>query len=277
MTKITINEHELDIPQSWDECTDSQALGIATLAMRDSTVNRFVAFKRLLPNHLRHMVHSFSAEQAADIVKLMGWAFSTFPTRPINWEPVAPKWWKFWKKPAEARYMPDAQGTTLVAIEFHFAETLFRNIGNSPAALAKFVAVLVRPQKRRYDPLAHDYDGDRRHRFNPALIDVQAEQILEHLPTNYLCYVYLWFLGLKSYLANMYQPLFHAPEEGEEKRQKHNTIPDFGWLGVIFDLAAEGTFGNEEQTQYAYLHNVFTYLCKRYYDRIPPEQLSAAQ
>jgi len=276
MKTITFNEHSFQLPQSWDECNNPQAVSVSGYAMVDTAAMRFLAFKALCPPKLQDHVQHLSAGQAADVLPCMDWLYNSYPTRAIDWEPAQPSRWKWWLPVPEAVYMPTGVGDQMVMVEFTFADDLFRLAHVSDVALARFVAVLCRPQKRHYDPTAHDYDGDRRHRFNSALIDIQAEHLMRHVPARYLCYVYLWFIGFKYALAERYKPLFRVPDENDSKQpEAAPKIPKFGWVGIMFDIADGGAFGTEQEVQYSYIHDVFTYLSKKKYFQQPAQPTEA--
>lgn len=129
-------------------------------------------------------------------------------------------------------------------LEFIFADAYFVAYSKNPAQaewLDKLVAVLYRPQRRRYRPRAADYGGDRREDFNPVHVGVRADT-LARLPLATKLAIYTWYRGCRGQLERDFPRVFTPAHE-----ESASNAPS-GWAHVAREMSG-GAFGTLEQTE----------------------------
>ena len=135
--------------------------------------------------------------------------------------------------------------------------------GQHPKAnswLTKLCLYMARPIDKRIDPKdAETYMGDRREKFNTAVIEQRWPLFREIDPADrFGC---LWFfLGCKAYIHQKYKGKLWFDTHDEEGNeiigvQKDDKPQPFRWIEICRKLAG-GKFGNLRETQFAGLYEV---------------------
>ncbi|MND84261.1 hypothetical protein D3C80_761490 [compost metagenome] len=153
---------------------------------------------------------------------------------------------------------PKDELENLTFIEWCFADSYFERYvflkkqeQQDPANeyLDKFLAVLYRPKKQSYDPLAIDHDGDIRVRFNENLIKERAKD-MNYLPCHIRDGIVLWYMSCRQKIENDHPHIF------PQKKKISGSEPDFGWMGVFDELTGDKFGGQDELAR----TNLFTVL-----------------
>ncbi|MDB5270878.1 MAG: hypothetical protein JWP58_3918 [Hymenobacter sp.] len=155
-------------------------------------------------------------------------------TLPRTWRrPLPTAWWG-----------PREKFRNLRFLEFAFADAYFVAYCQDPTQaqwLDNLVAVLYRPQRRPYRPLASDYDGDRREAFNPVHVAARAAQVA-HLPHLVKLAIVTWYRGCRLELERVYPAVFTPAIESKAAESTD------GWAHVAREMSGP-TFGTLEQTE----------------------------
>jgi hypothetical protein len=136
----------------------------------------------------------------------------------------------------------------LTFLEFVYADSYFVAYCQTKdeAWLHKLLAVLYRPQRRRYRPHAADYGGDRRQDFNQYLVAGRAAK-LAHLPAAEQLAILTWYRGCREQLEGRFHRVFTPSREEQAKTD--------GWAHVLREISG-GPFGTLEETSRQHLHTV---------------------
>jgi hypothetical protein len=254
-------KYVIDIPEKWDDIKPEQWLLVSPYLISDSTANRIDTLKAFVPYKAKDFFFALKPKQLTDLVQLLDWMYDV-----DNWFDTP--YISSFEMEGETYLLPAKYLAYSTVIEYTFADKFFEQImAGDSTKLDNLILSLCRPKRQdAYDLTT--WDGDDRERFNPVLIEYRLEG-MKKVDYRMKCFFLLFFIGCKKTLGARYSPLFVEREESEAKPKG---IPNFGWVGIIWDLA--GNITNEEKVQYSNLHNVMAYLCKKHYDN---EELAAKQ
>jgi hypothetical protein len=151
-----------------------------------------------------------------------------------------------WRRPFPRTWWgPRESLRNLTFAEFIFADAYFVAFATrrEAGALDKLVAVLYRPQRRRYRPKAATYRGDRREDFNEHLVAGRAEQVARLTDAEKLA-VLTWYRGCRDELV-LHFPLVFTPDEDDEENPRPASTTT--WGQVLRELSGT-SFGTLDET-----------------------------
>ena len=250
MLKVKLNDNELSIPQSYEELGKSVVL-LSPFLIRDTVENRIEILKAFFPSKLLPLFYALRDDQVHDLIQYFDWFYDEYFDTPVI---------SVFKVGGIEYYLPEQYLKRCNVIEYTYADRYFEMVAAGDySKIDNLILSLCRPKRTdNYNEV--DWDGDVRERFNPVLIEKRLKN-MEELSVQFKMYFLLFFIGCKKTLAKKYAPLFRKRDEEDEESPSQ---PDFGWVGIIWDLA--GGIADEEKIQYSKLHNVMAYLCKKHYD-----------
>jgi hypothetical protein len=248
---VQLNGRPRAVPATWNELTRPLLLRVVSAlyaSNADEMQLRIRLLAVLLQVPLATVVLGFTAVQIIQIKWLTDFVLAelTLTAQLLPW--VRLPWRRDWRR---RRYWgPRERFRNLRFLEFTFADAYFGAYaaGHDPAHLDQLVAVLYRPQRRKYRPKAVEYDGDRREAFNPVHVAARARQ-LQHLPDAEKLAVYTWYRGCRLELEHDY-PLVFTPVNEDAATQS----PD-GWAHVAREMSG-GIFGPLAQTEQQLVRDV---------------------
>lgn len=247
--------HSFYLPQNWDEVGTDKLLELSPLLLLDSANNRIEIVKAYAAQS-KETLDAFLSLTVQDVYRLTSiieWVYDTWICKP---------YFSFFKNDKrEKYYLPSETLGNCSVIEYIFADKYFEAIRTGDTnKLNYLLATLCRPRRKNYKPDAVDADGDIREKFNSVLIEQRAA-LMEKVDIRFKLFFLLFFIGCKKELARKFPPIFISAEDAEVP-----TSPDFGLIGIVWDLA--GGLVEAEKVQNEYLHTVFAYMCKRHYDNL---------
>lgn len=248
--------HDFYLPQNWDEVATDKLLQIAPILLVDSANNRIEIVKAYAAKS-KDILGAFLSLSVEDVYRLtiaIAWMYDTWFCKP---------YFDFFKNDKRDKYyLPADSLANCTVIEYIFADKYFEAIRNGDSTKLNYLlATLCRPRRKNYNPDAVDADGDIREKFNSVLIEKRAA-LMGKVDMRFKLFFLLFFIGCKKELAKKFSPIFTAASENTDVP----TSPDFGLIGVVWDLA--GGLGDAEKIQTEYLQTVFAYLCKKHYDNL---------
>jgi len=250
---------EVTFPASWAEVRDKEILSIAPLlfAGEQEQLHCKVLILRKLLHIPWRVFGTFTAEQVRDMITELAWMFTTPMDVPVV---------KEFEFKGQIFHMPLPALRNVVAIEFATAEGYLRAFTDTSKpnghALNQLVATLARPEKRNLDVNDPEFDGDVREKFNSRLVDYRADEF-RNLDINVKMAVLKFFLGSVKTIQKKYGILYPEAEPNEDGTVSVAPSASMGLVGVLFDLAETGTFGDFEAVAFTNVHTVLTYLTKK--------------
>ena len=160
---------------------------------------------------------------------------------------------------------PRARFRNLRFLEFIFADAYFVAFSQEPDHeewLNRLVAVLYRPERRPYQPLAVDYGGDRREDFNEHHVALRTAR-LARIPRAEKLAIYTWYRGCRLALERDFPHVF-TPAHQDAAQQATD-----GWAHVLREMSGP-TFGPMALTEQQLVRTV---LAKMEDDAVRAEQL----
>jgi hypothetical protein len=266
---ITIHKTNYSVPSSWSEITNDQLIKVAPLIFgspESMMVRKGLALLFLLPD-LKRYYSRLTDGQKWDLFNLTDWLFEDISGRSVVRT--------FTHKNVEY-FLPEDNLRKESIIAFSFADNYFQQFINTkdPLYLDKVIACIAR-QKGSYDfPALQETEGDHREHFSTSRTLERSKAFLD-LPIGIKNAVLLFFMGSKKFIHKQYEILFTKKEEpvkspadkkanfGKKKIPK----PDYGWIGIIYDLAEQKTFGSFDQVKHQFLHTCCYYLTKKKYEQ----------
>lgn len=173
--------------------------------------------------------------------------------------------------------LPSRHGENLTCLEYAIADEYYKAFTDGDAgALALLVATLCREEDP--DAEAALRRGDKRVPLHDKAEIVARAERLRDAPHEMQLQALLYFGGMKTYMHRVYGKwLFEQPEEEEEdsgiEASKKPRGPDFGWWGMLQQVAEGRVFGNIKDVYQASLHEVCVYLVRK---RLQEEQAQTA-
>jgi len=259
MHTVQIGTRVKPVAASWDELSPKQLLALMPVVYGlypNQTAQRLRVLPLLLgitPTFLLKL----TAVQVVEISWLADFVLDEPCTLTAQLLPVlSRKWYE------HDLYGPTAGLDNLTFLEFVFADSYFVAHCRAPEAgwLDKLLAVLYRPERRRYRPTAPDYGGDRRQDFNENLLELNEKRVAS-LPEATKLAVLTFYRGCRHALEQAY-PLVFA-EAGEQPASTG------GWDQVLREMSGQA-FGDFASTGRQLLHQL---LAKMQEDAARAEQL----
>lgn len=174
--------------------------------------------------------------------------------------------------------LPSARMANASLIEYAFADKAFlklQALPNTPQGnkeklelITRITAILCRPQRTDISLLSEEYEGDPRKKFSTPLVEARIEAF-KNLPFSIKQAVFLYFVACRKWLHQNFKILFDDTKAKDDKKEgfaktKLNA-PDFGWMGIIFQLAESGTFGPFDEAKHFFLHTACYHLSQKAY------------
>jgi hypothetical protein len=227
------------IPEKWEEIPAKVLLQITPALYRDNANSKIEILKLFVPNKARKLFFKLDAENVYSLTQLLDWLFET----PIT-SPLIP----FFKLGLMERvYLPSYLLEDMTMLQLAFVDAYFEKIvGGEIHHLDDFVSCICKPK-------GEVFDEDKAKARLPKI---------KKLSINEKLFCLLFFSGNKQLLAERYPVLFRKREEDTSE----NKMPDYKWVGVIWQLA--GNLANEKEIQNKNIHNVLGYLCYEHYQKI---------
>lgn len=150
-------------------------------------------------------------------------------------------------------YLPAEKFADGTAVEFAMADECFQQFldGDEDAPL-RLLAVIARPHRRGKRIPVTDWDevDHRLRRFRG-------------LPPEWTLQAVMYWAGVKEYVHATYgEWLFRQPDD-DEQEDHTPTGPNFGWWGILMNIAEGGPFGSLEKVHQRNFHEVCIYLVQK--------------
>ncbi len=159
--------------------------------------------------------------------------------------------------------LPEENLSDLVLFEYGTADLYFREFTKAEPnlkALDLLIATVCRPEKKDLNINDPAWDGDRRERYHSKIAERRAMDF-SRLPINVKMVVLQSFIAGQRTIHQDYKEIFVSAKGGGTG----SSSPDFGWIGLVDDLAEQSIFGDWEKTAYTNLHLVLFHLKKKHY------------
>lgn len=280
MHRIDIFNKTYMVPSSFTEISTKQALAVLPYIISPPQHPEELAkaqaqvLYRLLPIYnyqWRKLATPANAGALNSMLQLTNFLFETPGTKPLFTE---------FRFNGVQYLLPSDKLSNCSLIEYAFADKALTGIlalDNSPKneakkleAITRIVAILCRPMRTDVDLQSPEYEGDPREKFSTPLVEHRV-QIFKKLPLHIKQAVFLYFVAGRKWLHENFKVLFdnREPNEPETKnipfgKTKLNA-PDFGWMGVIFQLAESGVFGPFDQVKHFFLHTACYHMAQKAY------------
>lgn len=268
MNTVTIDKKNYQVPASWAEINDEQLQKVAHLifGLPETLITRQgIAITILIPS-LKKIWTDLTEDQAWDLIRLTGWIFDDISGRSIIRE---------FEHEKIKYHLPEDNLRKESIIAFSFADNYFDQFVQTKDAqyLDKVIACIARQAGSAEYPALQSVEGDIREHFSTSRTAERAKAFAT-LDPGIKTAILLFFMGSKKYIHKQYAVLFQKPDlEAEKKAPEKPSFgkkiipkPDYGWLGIIYDLAEQKTFGPFDQVKHQFLHTCCYYLTKKKYE-----------
>jgi hypothetical protein len=258
---VTINNESYYVPTAWDDLNKEEVLlfcqipyATAPHQARLLLLSLFIPFDKL---------ELLTAEQLTQLLE------SVFAFTETNFTTPLIKYFEI----KETKYLlPDAEFANLNIAEFAYADNNYQElfgIGNhanqaNPAAINKLIATLCRPRRHQVEIEDQKWNGDHRQTFNPHKIP--TELFTNELSEAQRLYFLKYYESCKAALYQKYEVIFNQKKPKQNTNKSFKQTVNFGWAGIIFDLAEAGIFGDKDKVAYENLHDICYYLSKKQYE-----------
>lgn len=234
------SQQKISVPDSWEKLTSEQFNVISPALFRDCENNRIEILKVLCGAKAWKYLKKIDPYQLQQLCTYLNWLYQKdMISHPLKYISVG-----FWEK----LYLPKKFLDDTTFLQFIYADKYFEGLASGDVEMIdKLVSVLCLSKGEKFD-------SDK--------CDTRLSKI-KKISNNQKLGIVFFFLCCKAQLAKKYSVLFQEREDGEKPQSQ---TPDYGWLGVAWDLA--GSIVNENEVFEKPLHNVLGYLCKKYYDNL---------
>lgn len=276
MHQVTIRNKTYQVPEGWSELNSKQIIRIAPYILgtpESLPYRRAMILHKLLNVNNSLWVRLSNVNNAPKLHEMCGlidWAFDELNMKPLITE---------FELNGQQYLLPSEGMHNASMIEFAFADKAFsrfvkldnteKNLKDKTKEIDLIVAILCRPKRIDIDLNSSEWEGDPREIFSTPLMEKRAIEF-KKLDIGIKSIVFLYFIACKKYIHKQYAVLFEMPEEEQDAKLEFGKIklnaPDFGWMGVIFQLAESGTFGDFDKVKYSFLHTACAYLSKKAYE-----------
>lgn len=228
------------VAEKWDELTGEQFKQIVNILLADhpGRHSEILLLSVLLGVHIKFLL-KLKAEHLTGIIHLVRWIDSEVD--------ITQQLYPYIKAPSKL-YGPAGGFDNVTAVEFHFLEFYYLEWKKSgdDASLYKFIAVMYRPAKKKYD-IGKNPDGDIREPFNQNVTEYYASRIKKLSRQICLCLVFQ-YESWRRRLEAEYKAVFtkSGPGLGIEA----------GWFGVFRGVAADGKFGTLDKVEQLNIHTL---------------------
>ncbi|MCA8830188.1 hypothetical protein [Hymenobacter pini] len=271
MHDVQIGRRHRKMARTWNELTGEQLLQVCRIYGKDFNLRALLhrAMLGVLLQVPARVLRKINHVQVLELKPFYRFLLEPDQGRPLTAQLLPRLPVRSWRQAffAPTLYGPADSFRNLSFSEFIFADTYFLRYlqTTEEAALDKLVAVLYRPQRRDYNPLAVSYGGDRREDFNEHLLAARARHVAR-VPHYVKFAVLLYYRGCRRELERRYARVF----EGDTNRKAALS----GWQAVLHGLA-DGVHRIDATAQQR-LHNVMREMQRvlENYDRAKEAQQS---
>lgn len=266
MHQITLRTAESEIactlPETWEECPVGTFAKLLPLWAAAGPYSRAVLSVLLRTDRGKRFPGNWLQDVPSEALGPLFDCLAWMPQPTV--QPVQPS---FTIKGRDY-YFPATRMQNITLAEFAFVDLAWQlrayqvQRGRTDAAkewTARLCGYLLRPLDPRIDPTdAETYQGDRRERFNTAVIEERLDLFREHITSEMVEGVLLYVAGCKHHIRNSYQTLWPPSEQTAEELQaqieKQRPEPK-RWLTLARQMAG-GKFGTYDQTMFTNLYLV---------------------
>lgn len=267
MTEVTFNKETFQVPASWSEISDQDLVNVAPLIFgppETLMIRKGLAFSILLPD-LKKYYNRLTDFQKWDLFNTLDWLFDDISGRSIL---------RFFHHKGIQYFLPEDNLRKESIIAFSFADNYFQQFIDTkdPAFIDLVIACIARQKGSNAFPALQEVEGDPREHFSTSRTQERSKRFKD-LPLGIKNAILIFFMGSKQYIHKQYEVLFNRKEEQEDKPAKKEfgrkkiPKPEYGWIGVIYDLAEQRTFGPFDQVKHQFLHTCCYYLTKKKYEQ----------
>lgn len=246
--QLKLGNIEFSLPEKWDDMPAQLIVGVSPFLFQETEKNKIEILKLILPADILPYFFLLDATQLYDLMGVIDWMYESFFPK-LYIEGVT-------ADDGEIYLPPEPLMKRSTIIEFAYADKYFEMIANGDSSkINQLLLTLCRPQRK---PIIdrEEWNGDKREKFNPVLIEERIAKITQ-VPLAVKMHLLIFFIQVKKQIAQRYAVIFSNRDEDEKKPSGN----DFGWVGVIWDLA--GGIADEEKIQYTNMHNVMGYLSRQ--------------
>ena len=262
----------MQLPVNWAQLPPQTVLEIAPYALSDTIDNRVRCLEILCSSEQVVALLDMTHKEVNNILPQLNWIY----IEPLT-EPVVNGFWLG----EDFLLLPQTRLKCCNLIEWIYAEAAFDEITGTgafdkyppnAAAIDKLILALCRPKDANLDMDSPHWQGDMREYFSPILNERREKsKKMDSVPLNFKCFFLLFYLGCKKYIQKQYSILFSSDSMSADEQQStidyfSSPMPNFGWTGLLFDLAETGLFGDNTATQYTDLHTILIYLSKKQFE-----------
>lgn len=286
MNKVTIAKKTYLLPATWQEVTSHHLMAVAPYLLGAESklyLRKYLSLKALIPSLHRYWLHSrwvtrlvnkwpmlqviypvLTDGQKWDLLPLLDFMFIEISGRSVIRE---------FNHKGITYLMPEDNLLKESIIAFAFADEYFNQFAHTGDSqyIDLLIGCLARQHGSNEFTALQAAEGDPREHFSTSR-SKQRAQVFKDLDANIRNAVLIYFMGSKKFLHEQYAIIFEAVKEQEDKIDERPVFgkkkipkPDYGWIGVIYDLAEQGTFGNFDQVKHMFLHTCCYYLTKKKY------------
>lgn len=286
MNNIVIAKKSYLLPSNWQEVTSQHLMAAAPFLLGSDTrldQRKFLCLKALLPVLNRYWMHNkwvtrlinkwpklqiiyplFTDGQKWDLLQTVNYLFTDISGRSVITE---------FAHKGVTYLMPADNLLRESIIAFAFADEYFSQFAQTGDSkyIDLLIGCLARQRGSNEYPAIQVAEGDQREHFSTSRTKERA-QAFKDLDVNIRNAVLIYFMGSKKFLHQQYAIIFEQVKEKDDAGAGRQVFgkkiipkPDYGWIGVIYDLAEQGTFGNFDQVKHMFLHTCCYYLAKKKY------------
>lgn len=260
--KGKLRKATVDVPEKWDEVQPHLFPTLAQIYLSpedkmndyDKAYRAFMLFATETREGLK-LAKELTAEELYDILPKVAWVIDQMDLQ----KNLVPK--LHYKK---TFYLgPDNSLNNMRFAEWVLADTYYCDYAETKdeKALNNLVATIYRPagSGHEYKPGNVKYRGDKREKFNDALVADRAD-LLGNIPFHIKEAIYLWFASCRWQLKTYYKEVF----EGDGSKQ-NDILAGYGWFGIYDDLRGDPKFGGPAMLEDEFIHTIFQSLVRSHY------------
>lgn len=256
MIPIKVGKYSLTIPQNQQEIGIGAYKQISGLVIQqDSDELRGQVVFRLINSQMKRRQRKIFKKGEIDpyaifkLTELISWIWDRYK---IEGHSHISPWVQEFKYKGETLLLPLPNFDDVSVNEFAYINMYLDMIADGDAdavyGLAALVCRPLKPQKQR-DNI--DYDGQPRIKFNPERIDVEK---FRDAPAWILWNAYDFCLRAQLMIHKRYEVIFSGDKSAG---------PNFGWLGMVMNIAETGTYGTAGQVEQTSLHTICVYATRK--------------
>ena len=256
MTPIKIGKYRLGIPNNQEETALNLYKSISPLVMQqDSEELRGQIIFSLIKaqmNKKQQRIFKTGKIDAFAVLKLselIGWIWKRYE---IEGQSHISPWIQEFKYKKTTYILPLPNMDDVTVNEFAYINMYLDMVAEGDAeAIYGLAALICRPLKSKKERTQINYNGQPRIQFNPDLIDVEK---FKKAPECILWNVYDFCLRAQLMIHKRYEIIF----SGEKSKG-----PNFGWLGMVMNIAETGTYGKAKEVEQESLHTICIYTTRK--------------